>query len=351
MHQTTLFVEHEPDLRGVEVWDLFCGAGGFSAGATLAGCRVAFACDSDPVALSTHIINHPGAQHMLCTLPRTDLPLPTDGRRWHLHGSPPCQAFSFMASAMNRGGTLRDDTEERIQAIHMVEWFLEFALASGATTWSFEQVASQHVIEIVEAVRMRHRGKFEYGVFDLSLLGVPQKRVRLLAGTPWMIRRLKRLSGAHRRRSVADVISNPIGTHLRGSKNHVAKRRNFHAKAGERYFVYEKAGPWDGAKRITELAPTVVCNGDLRWVWRDVDGTSKVKIINMTHFAALQTFPPHYRFHSYTSLARRHIGNSVPPLVASLLLGGGNWPRAIDSEELRSPSLYESLACDRASHQ
>ena len=89
MHQTTLVTDEELDCKGVEVYDLFCGAGGFSTGAALAGCRIAFACDSDPVALSTHIINHPGAEHLQCTLPRDDLPLPTDGRRWHLHGSPP----------------------------------------------------------------------------------------------------------------------------------------------------------------------------------------------------------------------------------------------------------------------
>ena len=221
----------------------------------------------------------------------------------------------------------------------MVEWYIDFAVASGATTWSMEQVGTQHVIEIVEAMRLKHRGKLDYGVFDLSLLGVPQKRVRLLAGTPWMIRRLKRISGAHRRRSVADVIGDCPGTHLRCSKNHVGRRRNFHAKGDEARWVYEKAGKWDGAKRVTELAPTVVCSGDLRWIWRDASGVSHCKIINMKHYAALQTYPPHYRFHSLTSIARRHIGNSVPPLVATLLMRGASTPCARDAEEPLSPSL------------
>ena len=341
MRQISLCAEEELDCSGSEVYDLFCGAGGFSAGAVLAGCRVAFACDSNPVALSTHIINHPDAEHRLCTLPCEDLPLPTDGRRWHLHASPPCQAFSLAASSVNKGSSLRAATSSRQHAVDMVTWYLELAIHSGATTWSMEQVATQHVVDLVEATRVRNRGKFDYGVFDLSLLGVPQKRVRLIAGTPWMIRRLKRLSSAHRRRSVADVIPDPPGTHLRCSKNHCARRRNYHAKGEERRWCYVKAGKWDGAKRITELAPTVVCNGDLRWVWRDANGTSHVRIINMRHYAALQTFPPHYRFHDLTHIARRQIGNSVPPLAARMLLGGDYTGCAHTPEgtEPRSPSL------------
>ena len=35
----------------MEVVDAFCGAGGFSAGAMVAGCRVTMGIDSDPVPL------------------------------------------------------------------------------------------------------------------------------------------------------------------------------------------------------------------------------------------------------------------------------------------------------------
>ena len=77
----------------IEVWDLFCGAGGFSEGARAAGCRVAFACDSNEEAIKTHRRNHPETVHRCCELP-CELPLPTDGRLFHLHGSPPCQRFS-----------------------------------------------------------------------------------------------------------------------------------------------------------------------------------------------------------------------------------------------------------------
>ena len=45
----------------MEVYDLFCGAGGFSTGAVAAGAVVAYACDHDEDALATHRANHPNA--------------------------------------------------------------------------------------------------------------------------------------------------------------------------------------------------------------------------------------------------------------------------------------------------
>lgn len=70
--------EHD---NGLEVFDLYCGCGGFSEGAAEAGCRVVFACDSYELPIETHRLNHPLAEHWCEELPRADLPFPLDGRR------------------------------------------------------------------------------------------------------------------------------------------------------------------------------------------------------------------------------------------------------------------------------
>ena len=83
----------EPPPAGVlEVYDFFAGAGGFSTGAAQAGCRAVYACDSCPLALETHRRNHPLAEHQCLELPSAEAVarLPTDGRRFHVHCSPPC---------------------------------------------------------------------------------------------------------------------------------------------------------------------------------------------------------------------------------------------------------------------
>lgn len=43
--------------------DLFCGIGGSSAGAELAGFEITWACNHDPVAISVHELNHPHTIH------------------------------------------------------------------------------------------------------------------------------------------------------------------------------------------------------------------------------------------------------------------------------------------------
>ena len=43
--------------------DLFCGIGGSSAGAELAGFEITWACNHDPVAINVHELNHPNTTH------------------------------------------------------------------------------------------------------------------------------------------------------------------------------------------------------------------------------------------------------------------------------------------------
>ena len=71
------------------VADLFCGAGGLSAGLRAAGCRVVYAADCDPAAVRSYRLNfrHKAALeslHWNSALPYADI----------VAGGPPCQGFS-----------------------------------------------------------------------------------------------------------------------------------------------------------------------------------------------------------------------------------------------------------------
>ena len=48
----------------MKVIDLFAGAGGFSTGAVLAGCKVVWAANHWQLAVNTHQANHPEAFHL-----------------------------------------------------------------------------------------------------------------------------------------------------------------------------------------------------------------------------------------------------------------------------------------------
>jgi DNA (cytosine-5)-methyltransferase 1 len=52
--------------------DLFAGAGGFSTGATMAGCRVLWAANHWPAAVEWHTANHPGTVHACQDLQQAD---------------------------------------------------------------------------------------------------------------------------------------------------------------------------------------------------------------------------------------------------------------------------------------
>jgi DNA (cytosine-5)-methyltransferase 1 len=72
--------------------DLFAGAGGFSTGAILAGCKVIFAANHWKAAIETHSRNHPDTQHLLqdlCQADFTQFP-----KHDVLLASPACQGHS-----------------------------------------------------------------------------------------------------------------------------------------------------------------------------------------------------------------------------------------------------------------
>ena len=295
----------------LEIYDFFSGGGGFGEGARQAGCRVAWACDSCPLALEAHAANHPGCTLLQTTLPlpRAQWPFPTDGRPFHAHFSPPCTQFS----KINTHG--RSDDGLR-QATNLVRWSIKTALASGATSWSLEQVCTFRVVALVEAIRKRHPTRVAYARFDLSELGVPQTRTRLLAGSPELIARLMRLRSRSNRRSVSDAIAKPRGTHVRDSRGWIEKRHSFDGRA-----VYTKAAWSDGCHLTTDPSPTVLSGRELSWVTPSAAGCPHAQL-STPEVAALQTFPLHYRWPRCAKRALRLIGNAFPPLVARLLMGG-----------------------------
>jgi DNA (cytosine-5)-methyltransferase 1 len=290
---------------------LFCGAGGFSQGARQAGLNVAFACDSDELALETHSRNHPETKHVQCNLP-CHLNFPTDGRAFHLHGSPPCTKFC-LANTKNRLPGDKDNAEQ------LIDWFLETALNSNATSWTMEQVASPHVLKILKQKQIKYKDVFAFHVFDFSLLGVPQTRKRVLAGSKHLISHLVEISLRNCRTSVKDYFrtGTPKGTHIQGStKWKEAKRVN-----GK--YIYKKGTWMQNARSINKPSFTVT---QVRLAWCDViEGSNGIKggwRVNLTpkEHATLQTFPIDYKFPEKKTMACKLIANSVPPLVAEQLL-------------------------------
>lgn len=304
----------------LEVYDFFAGAGGFSTGAALAGCRVAYACDSCPLALETHRRNHPKTEHQCLSLPSAEAisKLPTDGRRFHVHCSPPCTRFSRMnevnAVVGNKGASGIED------ATHLVEWSLRTMLESQCTSWSLEQVGTIEVIAILKRMRKEYPGRIAYAVIDFALLGVPQNRKRLLAASPPLLARLLRKCSDKRHRSVKEVIDAPRGTHVRHGRSETRSRPRLNRKAGETKMIYQRAGWHDHCRPIHKIGHTVRGRHAPTWVTIFEGKAVSHTVMAPPEIAALQTFPQGYKLPERKSDAYLQVGNAVPPLVAKLLL-------------------------------
>lgn len=72
--------------------DLFAGAGGFSTGARMAGCRVLYAANHWPLAVQWHAANHPDTAHACQDLQQADFTAVPDHDL--LLASPSCQGHS-----------------------------------------------------------------------------------------------------------------------------------------------------------------------------------------------------------------------------------------------------------------
>lgn len=289
--------------------DFFAGVGGASEGAAQAGYEVVLAVDADQAAMELHARNHPQCTHLCCALPPTvPLPLPGADETWHLHGSPPCTEVSVANQSRIE--------EKRDGAIGLIKWYVEFALASSATSWSMEQVASPIVLKYLEtlkAPKAPHRNRFAYAVVNFYDYGVPQLRRRVIAGSPEVVAHLLRVTPWHR--CVADVIVAPRGTHLR---NWLRWSNNKPDPTGEKKWIYKKYTDEDSCAPITGPARCVVACHPLRWARPNRD--FKPVPLTPKEQAMLQCFPFGYYFGEHVGTAIRCIGNALPPIVMQQLL-------------------------------
>lgn len=163
----------------MQVIDLFCGAGGFSLGASNAGCAIILAVDSWEEALQVHRIHHPTANHWnmslggeVCLfaekLALFTAPFMTKGPI-HIHASPPCQNLSSsnVKRDINTGLRLVIWTLQLLEQLR-IAWGLKF-------TYSIEQVPHPQVTALLTRMGLPWRK------ISFCNHGVPQTRCRVWA--------------------------------------------------------------------------------------------------------------------------------------------------------------------------
>lgn len=192
------------ETRPLRAIDLFCGAGGLSAGFRAANYELAYALDKDDEAIETYKLNHPGvlAESVSITDRTPEQIAQLAGNVDVVVGGPSCQSFSTAGrkNGWVRKGDPRNDLWKKMLAIVETLKPKAFLLENvpGMLYWKQGEFGA-HVLEEFE--------KLGYAVTKDILLaadyGVPQRRRRLfivgiLGTTPFTFPQKTHLGGWRR---------------------------------------------------------------------------------------------------------------------------------------------------------
>lgn len=287
--------------------DLFAGCGGASEGARQAKAEVVLAVESDPAIARVYALNH--GDHMRVqtlggdvTAFAGELRARFDLARLHLHGSPPCQRLS----------QANQTTRDPAAGLTLVAWYLELVEALQPRSWSMEQVPHPAVQELLGA-----RG-VPFAIVNALDFGVPQSRVRLVAGSEHVVRALERRKGTGPTTLPVHVLPSlrPAARYQLCSAtcNQPVKVR----RDGVRHTVgHRPMRPGEGGRNLHTPSHTVW--GKPGRVY-DCESERVVRKLTPAECAVLQGFPLGYALCD-RSTARSHqvVGNALPPPVAKAL--------------------------------
>lgn len=289
--------------------DLFAGLGGFSCGATMAGCEVAFAANHWQAAVDTHSLNHPEAQHLCQDLHQAvwaDVPAHDI-----LLASPCCQGHSKARGKAN--GNPQHD-------------------ASRSTAWAVVSAAEYHRPEIVVIENVPEYAKWSLfpawrmamealgyclapHIIDAADHGVPQHRERLFIVATRSKHPLMLQFPVRDRVPASSFIDfaagkwQPIEKPGRAPATlaRIASGRRVH---GDR-FISSYYGNERGGRSISRPIGTITTR-DRHAI---IDG-DRMRMLSVQEARAAMSFPQSYLLPDQQRLAMHMLGNAVAPLVA-----------------------------------
>lgn len=291
--------------------DLFAGAGGFSTGAVMAGCTVAWAANHWPAAVAIHAQNHPATAHACQDLQQTDWR--TVPRHDVLLASPCCQGHSKARGKAN-GNPQHDASRSTAWAVvsaiecrrpgfGVVENVPEFLQWSLFPAWRMALEALGYSLAI--------------HVLDAADHGVPQHRVRLFivlsrSRSPLQLDLPKRPHVPAS--SFIDFTGGswqPINKPGRAPATlaRIAHGRRVH---GDRFIApYYGAGSGLTGRCLSRPIGTITT----RDRWSVIDG-DRMRMLNVRESCAAMTLPEGYILPANVHQAKHMVGNAVAPLQA-----------------------------------
>jgi DNA (cytosine-5)-methyltransferase 1 len=290
--------------------DLFAGAGGFSTGATMAGCTVAWAANHWPAAVEWHSANHPATAHACQDLQQADF---RDAPAHDLLlASPACQGHSRARGAERAHHDGQRATawavitcaEVHRPAFALVENVPEFAAWALYPAWC----AAWQALGYALAPQ----------VIDAADHGVPQHRRRLFIVASRSKHPLALDPQQRQHSTAAEVIDFDAGRWSQVDKPGRSVRTLARVAAGRRQhgarFVapYYGSGSGETGRSLARPLGTITT----RDRWAVIDG-DRMRMLSADECRAAMGFPAGYRLPAQHHQAVHLLGNAVCPPVAT----------------------------------
>lgn len=293
--------------------DLFAGAGGFSTGASAAGCDIVWAANHWQAAVDTHAANHPGTQHVCQDLHQA---------RWEdvpahdlLLASPCCQGHSKARGKAN-GNPQHDASRSTAWAVvsaaefhrpafAIIENVPEFTLWGLYPAWE----AAMHALGYSLAPH----------IIDAANHGVPQHRERMFIVATRSKSPLHLTLPQRDPVSAASIIDWHAGKWSQierpgRAEATLARIANGRKQHGER-FLSAYYGNEKGGRNIHRPIGTITT----RDRWAIVDG-NRMRMLSAQECRRAMGFPEHYILPQQHRLAVHLLGNAVcPPVVTDII--------------------------------
>lgn len=300
------------------VVDLFAGGGGFAEGARQAGATLALSIEADPHIARVYAENATAGaqqQQQQHAAPRVETlgsehlePLAAElgalRAPYLLHASPPCQCLS----------QCNQTTRDAGEGLRLVRFYLDLVARARPAAWSMEQVPHAAVKALLQ-----QRGA-AFTIVDAVDFGVPQRRVRLVAGSPSIVAALEARRGSGPTVLPRDVLVSlqPAARFMltSGTTNQPIKQRD---EQGRRVTVgSRRMRPDEGARDLFTPCHTVFTKPGRVF---DSEAECVARRLTPGECAVLQGFPADYRLDE-RSLARsyRVVGNAIPPPLARCIV-------------------------------
>lgn len=290
--------------------DLFAGAGGFSTGATMAGCRVLWAANHWPTAVQWHAANHPGTEHACQDLQQADF------RQAPAHdillASPACQGHSLA-----RGKEQPHHDAQRATAWAVVTC-LEVHRPPVAVVENVREFVNWVLWPAWTAAINALGYALQPMVLDTADHGVPQHRRRLFIVATRSKHPIELSLPQREHQPAASCIDlnagqwSPInrpGRSPRTLARIAAGRREF----GDRFLApYYGSGSGETGRSLHRPIGTLTT----RARWSVIDG-DRMRMVRACEGRALMGFPSGYQLPANEATAWHLIGNAVAPVQAA----------------------------------